>query len=66
MSVYICDSFKSPCISGIIKPKIYIPQCVCSVDRHKYLYHVLLHELTHYKRKDLIYNSLAIIAVVLH
>ncbi len=66
MSVYICDSFKSPCISGVVKPKIYIPQCVYSVDKHKYLYHVLLHELTHYKRKDLVYNSLAVIAVMLH
>lgn len=66
MLVYICDSFKSPCISGIIKPKIYIPQCVCSIDKHKYLYHVLLHELTHYKRKDLVYNSLAVIAIMLH
>ncbi|WP_246615492.1 M56 family metallopeptidase [Clostridium thailandense] len=66
MAVYISDGFKSPCISGIVKPKIYIPQCVCSIDKHKYLYHVLLHELTHYKRKDLVYNSLAVIAVILH
>ncbi|WML33145.1 M56 family metallopeptidase [Clostridium sp. OS1-26] len=64
--VYICDSFRSPCILGIFRPKVYIPQCVCSTNNYTQLYHILLHELIHYKRRDLIYNSLAIFAVMLH
>ncbi|WML33147.1 M56 family metallopeptidase [Clostridium sp. OS1-26] len=64
--VYVCDSFKSPCILGVFKPKIYIPRCICGKSEYKQLYHVLLHELIHYKRKDLVYNSLAVLAVIMH
>lgn len=64
--VYICDNFKSPCILGIFRPRIYIPSCLCDIGEYSELYHVLLHELTHYKRKDLICNSLAVLAVIIH
>lgn len=64
--VYVCDSFKSPCILGVFKPKIYIPRCICDKREYRELYHVLLHELIHYKRKDLVYNFLAVLAVIMH
>lgn len=64
--VYVCDSFKSPCILGIFKPRIYIPSCICDIGEYNELYHVLLHELIHYKRKDLVYNFLAVLAVIIH
>ncbi|NMM64815.1 transcriptional regulator [Clostridium sp. P21] len=64
--VYICDSFKSPCTLGIVKPKIYIPKCVCTKNNLEQLYYILLHELIHYKRKDLICNFLTVFATILH
>ncbi|WP_207669025.1 M56 family metallopeptidase [Clostridium chromiireducens] len=64
--VYVYDEFKSPCIIGIMKPKIYIPKYVLDIEDDKQLSHVFLHELVHYKRKHLIYNCLSIIALIVH
>ena len=64
--VYIYDGFTSPCILGVIKPIIYIPKYVLSIKDNNQLSHIFLHELMHYKRKDLIYNFLGTIALVIH
>ncbi|EPY6470559.1 M56 family metallopeptidase [Clostridium sporogenes] len=64
--IYACDNFKTPCIFGILKPKIYIPKYKYSTNDYKYLSHIFLHELIHYKRKDLIYNFLGTIAILIH
>ncbi|HDI3056907.1 TPA: M56 family metallopeptidase [Clostridium botulinum] len=64
--IYACDDFKTPCIFGVLKPKIYIPKYKYSTNDYKYLSHIFLHELIHYKRKDLIYNFLGTIAILIH
>lgn len=64
--VYQCDDVNSPCILGILKPKIYVPARVLSACNHDQLSYILLHELVHYKRKDLIYNLFSIVALFLH
>ncbi|RHW66695.1 transcriptional regulator [Clostridium botulinum] len=64
--IYACDDFKTPCISGVLKPKIYIPKYKYSIDDYKYLSHIFLHELIHYKRKDLIYNFLGTITILIY
>ncbi len=64
--IYACDSFKSPCIFGILKPKVYIPKYACITKNYKQLSQILLHELIHYKRKDLFYNFLGTIALLIH
>lgn len=64
--IYICDSFKSPCIVGIVKPKIYVPNYAYTINHYEHLSHVFLHELIHYKRKDLFFNVLENIAILLH
>lgn len=64
--IYACDDFKTPCIFGVLKPKIYIPKYKYSTNDYKYLSHIFLHELIHYKRKDLIYNFLGIITILIH
>ena len=65
ISMYICDDKKSPCILGIVKPKIYLPQYVLKLDDNM-ISHILLHELMHYKRKDLYINLLCWIMLLLH
>lgn len=64
--VYVYDDFKSPCILGVIRPKIYIPKYVLDIKDNNQLEHIFLHELMHYKRKDLIYNFIGITALILH
>lgn len=64
--VFIYDGFKSPCILGIIKPKIYIPKYILNISDQNVLSHIFLHELMHYKRKDLFYNFLSIIVLLIH
>lgn len=59
-------SIKSPCIAGVIKPSIYLPEDICTHVHPFQLEHVILHELAHYKRRDLICNLGAIIAAILH
>ena len=64
--VYMDAYFKSPCISGVIHPGIYLPEDISSrVGQHE-LKHILLHELAHYKRKDLFYGFLATLAALIH
>lgn len=64
--VYLYDEIKSPCISGLLRPRIYIPSYVLNMSDKKQLSYIFLHELTHYKRKDLIYNFFGILALFLH
>jgi beta-lactamase regulating signal transducer with metallopeptidase domain len=58
---YECDSFGSPCIYGLIKPKLLVSNIVIQSIGQKSKEYVLLHELMHLKRKDLLVNSVLII-----
>lgn len=63
--IYICNEMDSPCIIGIIKPKIYLPQYILKLDKET-IRHVLLHEFMHYKRRDLYINFLSGILLAFH
>ena len=65
INLYICDEKKSPCILGFIRPKIYLPHYVLELDEDM-ISHILLHELMHYKRKDLYLNFICWIILLLH
>lgn len=66
--ITICtgNHFKSPCIFGMIHPYIYYPQNMLKKANSNELYHVLLHELAHYKRKDHLGNLLGFLALAIH
>ncbi|WP_273225900.1 M56/M15 family metallopeptidase [Geosporobacter ferrireducens] len=66
ISVYMNPYFRSPCISGIIKPRIYLPEDICCRADQVQLQHILLHELSHYKRKDLWSNLFSVLTVLVH
>lgn len=55
----------SPCIYGIIRPQILLTEEFCKKD-HKIIENVFMHELSHYKRKDMITNYLLLIMTSLH
>ncbi|WP_141501249.1 M56 family metallopeptidase [Paenibacillus luteus] len=64
--VYEISGFQSPWIYGMLKPSIYLPEDMVVIADSQQLRHVLLHEMAHYKRKDLLFNSLWTLAVWLH
>ncbi len=64
--LYMDAYFRSPCIAGIFNPSIYLPGDICSQINRQQLEHVLLHELAHYKRKDLICSLCTAMAAMLH
>ncbi len=48
--VYVVSGIVSPCLFGVIRPKIYItPECSNTQQRFR---HVLIHEATHYRHLD--------------
>lgn len=53
----------SPMTSGIFRPVILLPQKEYSPED---LYHILRHELTHWKRRDILYKQLFALAQTIH
>jgi beta-lactamase regulating signal transducer with metallopeptidase domain len=61
--VYLCEFTSSPMMIGVVKPRILLPKLDYTEDE---LYFILKHELTHYKRHDLIYRYLVLSVTALH
>lgn len=53
LKVQRTDMLDAPLIVGLIKPVLYLPDTELSEDNLNY---ILMHELTHYKRHDLLYK----------
>ncbi|MFC5468091.1 M56 family metallopeptidase [Cohnella suwonensis] len=66
IALYETSRLQSPCLYGLIKPGIYLPEDIVGIADSRQLTHILLHELTHYRRKDLWFNSLWTLALWLH
>lgn len=63
ISLNTADDISSPMLVGVIFPKIYIPPVEISDDNMRMIF---LHELTHYKRGDLIAKWLVTIVNAIH
>ncbi|WP_246476612.1 M56 family metallopeptidase [Salicibibacter cibi] len=61
--VYISPYMTTPFIYGILKPKVVIPKLDFSQEE---LRHIFLHELTHYKRGDLVTKAMSLIIQAIH
>ncbi|HHY03606.1 MAG TPA: hypothetical protein GX534_00235 [Thermoanaerobacterales bacterium] len=66
IELFCGKGFRSPFIFGILKPRIYLPKHILNKIDDQELSHILLHELSHYKRKDLLCNLLSTLAIMLH
>ncbi|SKC37307.1 M56 family metallopeptidase [Maledivibacter halophilus] len=66
IKIYSGDYFKSPCVIGLVNPSIYCPSDILNMYEQKDIYHILLHELAHIKRKDLLINLISVIAISIH
>ena len=61
-NVFQCDSVVSPCVLGIIRPRIYLP---FKMDVQK-LEHVIAHERAHIRRGDHWWKSLGFLLLTIH
>jgi len=61
IAVHVCDRFGSPCIYGLIRPKLLVSNKVISNLSQTDKKYVLMHELMHLKRKDMIINTILIL-----
>ncbi len=59
----ITQGITAPLLAGIFRPVLLIPDIKM---RSESLMHVLQHELTHYKRKDLLYKWFALLVNAVH
>ena len=58
-----CESIGSPMMTGFAKPRILLPAADFTTEELRL---ILRHELVHYKRKDLWYKSLVLLANAIH
>ncbi len=63
LGLQICDIIGSPMVTGLIKPRILMPEMDFAEDELRV---ILKHELIHYKRKDLWYKCLVLAATAVH
>ncbi|OAA86333.1 M56 family metallopeptidase [Clostridium ljungdahlii] len=59
-------NIKSPAIFGIFKPKILMPLAVIINMNDDSIKNIFLHELSHYKKKDILINYIILIVKVLY
>lgn len=62
-SLYTCDGLHAPMLAGLIHPVLLLPEGMLDGNAAKY---ALLHELTHYKRRDIWLKTLALAANIIH
>lgn len=62
--LYTGSSAKSPFLSGVFRPWIYVPALQELTSPQ--LLHILAHELAHYKRRDTLWNLLGSAAAAIH
>lgn len=60
IEIIVQDYIKSPALIGLISPKIILPPYISEMNEQSVEY-ILLHELSHYKRLDMLINYLLII-----
>lgn len=64
--IYTGSSARSPFLSGVFRPWIYLPESALQDLMPSQLLHILAHELAHYKRRDTLWNLLGTAALAIH
>ncbi|MEG0835953.1 MAG: M56 family metallopeptidase [Christensenellaceae bacterium] len=65
VAIVVQDYIKAPALFGLLKPKILLPIYAESISEES-LYYILLHELSHYKRKDMLVNYILLLVQAVH
>lgn len=56
INVHVWESIASPFMTGVIKPTLILPKAKLSDEQ---LHNILCHEMTHFKRRDILYKCFA-------
>lgn len=64
--IFHTNYIRAPLLYGVIKPKILIPTAFSENFSDEEIKYILLHELSHYKRKDILINWIFTIAQLIH
>lgn len=64
LKLYETTYVDSPCLFGLIKPTIYLPEGLLLGEEK--MHHIVIHELTHYKHKDHIWTCIRCLCVVIY
>ncbi|GMK38580.1 hypothetical protein PCCS19_16340 [Paenibacillus sp. CCS19] len=62
----ITDYVSSPALTGLFRPKLLLPAALLPSLGEQQLHHIMLHELSHLKRRDLLANALMHILLAMH
>lgn len=65
IEILIQNIVKTPSLIGVFRPKILLTSDILSLSDREISY-ILLHELTHYRRKDLLVNYLLLTLQIIH
>jgi len=63
IGLYLCPCVGSPMLIGLIKPRILLSSTEIEESEFRL---ILKHELVHYKRKDILYKHLVLVAAAMH
>lgn len=63
IALRLCPCIASPMLTGFLQPVILLPSAAIPIDE---LTLILRHEMTHYKRRDLWFRALILLAASLH
>ncbi|MBN1480100.1 WG repeat-containing protein [candidate division KSB1 bacterium] len=66
MTIYSAAEIKTPMLCGLLRPRIVVPSHVAHTLSDKQVQHILLHELAHYKRGDVLVAWVCTILQALH
>lgn len=63
LEVRVTDMLKSPMITGLIRPALYLPGISVTPDERRFIFR---HELVHYRRRDIAFKWLVMIVKCVH
>ena len=66
LPIIITDRVDAPCLYGILSPKLLLPKPLVNRLTEENIRHIFIHELSHYKRNDILINWLAVAAQIVH
>ncbi len=64
--ILVCTQINTPALIGILRPKILLPAKIVGELNADELKYVFLHELAHYRRKDILFVWLTVVIRALH
>ncbi len=63
VGLFVCPCISTPMATGLFRPKILLPGLDFDADE---LHYILVHELVHLKRRDLLYKALTLLTTAVH